>query len=148
MRFKTHLNRQSVRIDMIPLINCLFLLNIFFLLSSSVVFQPGIRVDMPVISRKFAGREANELFITLTKQGKIFLAEKPSTWEGLKLRLRTMHKTDPSRVIVIKADSGLPHESVARTLAYAQGAGFVKISLAVAVPQESQVKNERNKARP
>ncbi len=136
MRFTTHVKMEAVRIDMIPLINCLFLLNIFFLLSSSVVFQPGIRVDLPAISRKFAGREANELFITLTQQGKIYLAEKPSTWEGLKLRLRTMHKTDPSRVIVIKADSSLPHESVARAMACAQAAGFTKISLAVAVPQE------------
>ncbi len=118
--------------DMIALINCLFLLNIFFLLSSSVIFQPGVRVNLPDIGRIAPAREANELFITLTRSGRVYLAEKPCTWIGLKLRLRSLHASDPSRVIVIKADSGLPHEEITRVLAYAQRAGFKKISLAVA----------------
>ncbi len=136
MRFKTHIQMQNARIDLIPLINCLFLLNIFFLLSSSVIFQPGVRVNLPVVPRQVAAREANEMFVTLTKTGGIYLAEKPCTWEGLKLRLRTIHKTDPSRVIVIKADSGLPHEDITRAIAYVQAAGFTKISLAVAATQK------------
>ena len=140
MRFKTHLRVESPRLDMIALINCLFLLNIFFLLSSSVIFQPGIRVDLPVLSRFVPVREANELFITLTQRGQIYLAEKPCTWVGLKLRLRGLHKSDPSRVLVIKADSGLSHEHITRVLAYAQAAGFQKISLAVATPERMGAK--------
>ncbi len=131
MKFRTHLRTDSVRLDMIPLINCLFLLNIFFLLSSSVIFQPGIRVDLPMVPRQMQGLEANELFVTLAKDGKIFLAEKPCTWNGLKWRLRSMHKSDPSRVVVIKADSALPHEAITRAIGYVQMAGFGKISLAV-----------------
>ena len=132
MRFKTRVKMETARLDMIALINCLFLLNIFFLLSSSVIFQPGVRVNLPSIPYRVGPREANEMFITLTQGGKVYLAEKPCTWEGLKLRLRTLHKSDPSRVLVIKADSGLSHEFITRAIAYAQSAGFTKISLAVA----------------
>ena len=137
MRYKTHVKMETARLDMIALINCLFLLNIFFLLSSSVIFQPGVRVNLPMVSRPVDVRDANELFVTLTLAGSVYLAEKPCTWEGLKLRLRTMHKSDPSRVVVIKADSGLSHEAITRVIAYVQAAGFTKISLAVATRQQS-----------
>ena len=132
MRFRTHVKMETARLDMIALINCLFLLNIFFLLSSSVIFQPGVRVNLPVVPRQVVSRDANELFVTLTQSGSVYLAEKPCTWEGLKLRLRKIHQTDPSRVIVIKADSSLSHEVITRVIAYAQAAGFTKISMAVA----------------
>ncbi len=135
MKFKTHVKMEAVRLDLISLINCLFLLNIFFLLSSSVIFQPGVRVNLPSVSmRTMQGREANELFITLTRDGRVYLAEKACTWIGLKLRLRSMHKADPSRMVVIKADSSLGHESVTRAIACTESAGFKKISMAVAAP--------------
>ena len=87
-------------------------------------------------------RDANELFVTLTKSGKVYLAEKPCTWGSLKLRLRKMHQTDPSRVIVIKADSGLSHETITRALSYVQIAGFTKISMAVAARPSSVEKKD------
>ena len=74
MRFKTRVKMETARLDMIALINCLFLLNIFFLLSSSVIFQPGVRVNLPSIPYQVGPREANEMFITLTQGGKVYLA--------------------------------------------------------------------------
>ena len=134
MRFKTHVRMESARLDMISLINCLFLLIIFFLLSSTVIVQPGIRVDLPVVSNLVPVREANEVFVTLTRDGKIYLAEKPCTWAGLKPRLRSLHKSDPSRLIVIKADNNVPHSHTTRLLSYAQAAGFSRIALAASKP--------------
>ena len=141
MRFKTHIKAESARLDMIALINCLFLLNIFFLLSSTVIFQPGVRVNLPIVDRRpIAPREANELFVTLTTDGKVYLAEKSCTWIGFKLRLRALHKADPWRIVVIKADNNLRQEEVTRAIAYVQSAGFTKISLAVAAPQKNRQK--------
>ena len=116
---------------MIALINCLFLLNIFFMLSSSVISQPGVRLNLPVVPREIYTREANELFITLTRENRIYVGERGCTWLGLKPRLRSMHKADPYRVVVIKADGGVPHETVTRVLSAIESAGFSKVSLAV-----------------
>ena len=63
MRFKRHLQIYKGRVDLTPLIDVVFQLLIFFMLSSSYVMQPGILVDLPE-SRLVAPARSENLVVT------------------------------------------------------------------------------------
>ncbi|RLB62406.1 MAG: biopolymer transporter ExbD, partial [Deltaproteobacteria bacterium] len=46
MRFQTR-NRDDVQLDVTPLVDVVFLLLIFFMLSTTLSINPGIKVDLP-----------------------------------------------------------------------------------------------------
>ena len=67
MRFKRHMELEHglKQIDIIPLINIVFLLLIFFMLTSSFVIQPGVRVNVPrVVTSEAAAPQSLELVVS------------------------------------------------------------------------------------
>jgi biopolymer transport protein ExbD len=101
MKFKRTTFIEKGVLDIAPLIDVIFLLLLFFMLTSSFVFQPGIRVSLP----RAVTSEAlhNELLIvTVTDQSKVFVNERPVTDEELSYRISVAAKEGQS--ILIKAD--------------------------------------------
>ena len=83
MKFKSRLKIEAGKLEVTPLIDVVFLLLIFFMLSSSFIFQPGIKVKLPEsqvsetkkekapLARGMAGMPQlgrNQLKTTITKQ--------------------------------------------------------------------------------
>jgi biopolymer transport protein ExbD len=66
------------QIDIVPLIDCVFLLLIFFMLTSSFIIMPGINVKLPkaVTSDQIDSRS---LTITVSSEDIIYLEDKPHT---------------------------------------------------------------------
>ncbi len=105
MRFSRLKRRTEIKkgqLDIAPLIDVVFLLLIFFMLTSNFVIQPGIRVRLPkaVTSEVLSTRN---LTITLTGQDLLFLNEKPTTISDL---TREIHQAaEEKRTVILKADS-------------------------------------------
>lgn len=91
---------DTVPIDIAPMIDCVFQLLIFFLLTSSYVIYPGIRVSLP---KATSGKEssASLLVLTLTKDHLLYWHEEPVTLSTLRERLRQAGSGKP---ILIRAD--------------------------------------------
>ncbi|MBZ0166082.1 MAG: biopolymer transporter ExbD [Candidatus Omnitrophica bacterium] len=103
MRFKRHLKvEQSLKqIDIAPLIDVIFQLLIFFLLSSSFTFQSGITVKLPKAVTSDVIKEENAI-ITITSENVTYLnGQIISTKELEDFVKNPEHK---SRPILIKAD--------------------------------------------
>src|SRR3990167_1866594 len=90
MRFERLKRRTSIRkgqLDIAPLIDVVFLLLIFFMLTSNFVFQPGIKVSLPkAITSEVISSE--NIVVTVTGQDLLFLNEKPITIHDLTQRLK------------------------------------------------------------
>ncbi len=71
MRFKTNLTIAKGVLDITPLIDVVLLLLIFFMLSSSFVFNPGVKVDLPEYSSGETLQES-DLVVTITEEGLYF----------------------------------------------------------------------------
>lgn len=101
MRFKRHLELEKGRLDIAPLIDIIFLLLIFFMLTSSFILQPGIKVNLPgAITAKVIPKENLEILIT--DKDHIYVSDKRITVKELASRLRMAGRT---RVpVLIKAD--------------------------------------------
>lgn len=101
MRFKKSLEIEKGRLDIAPLIDVVFLLLIFFMLTSSFIFQPGIRVNLPrAVTSEVLKKEL--LVITVTADDEVFINERSVTSEELLSRITVAARGDDP--ILIRAD--------------------------------------------
>lgn len=103
MKFKRHtkLEYGLKQIDIAPLIDVIFLLLIFFMLSSSFVFQSGISVKLPKAVTSDVVREEN-FIVTITSENVTYLNGEIVTLKELKQKLNRPGSQD--RPLLIKAD--------------------------------------------
>lgn len=103
MRFRQHLKleQSSRNIDLAPLIDVIFQLLIFFMLSSSFTFQSGINVKLPKAVTSDVVKEEN-MIITITSENVTYLNGKIVTTKELEKFLSNPINKD--RPILIKSD--------------------------------------------
>ena len=101
MKLKRHIELAKGRLDIAPLIDVIFLLLIFFMLTSTFVLQPVIKVKLPkaVTSEALEGKN---LVIEITAEGKIYLGNEVLSLHKLKEKLTNI--ADQDNPLLIKAD--------------------------------------------
>lgn len=101
MKFKRGVEIAKGRIDLAPLVDVVFLLIIFFMLTSTFVRQPGITVRLPKAVTSEVLDERN-LVISITSEGEIFHNGELITLAELREELQDAASQD--RPVLIKAD--------------------------------------------
>lgn len=123
-RLKIH-----THLDMTPLIDVVFLLIIFFMLSSSFILQPGIKVNLPQ-SKSSDSQKEKSVEITITKENLIYYnAERISIGE-LSLKFKSLSKTNPDTNIIIKADGNVKHSFIVEIMSEAKENRLSKLAIA------------------
>jgi len=101
MKFKRKIFLEKGRLDIAPLIDVVFLLLIFFMLTSSFVFQPGIRVNLPkAVTSEVLHKEL--LVVAITDANEVFINERPVSKDELVSRITIAARDD--QPLLIKAD--------------------------------------------
>jgi biopolymer transport protein ExbD len=126
MKFKRNLYIEDAQLDMIPFINCVFLLLIFFLLTSSFIFQPGIKINLPKAVTSEVIRE-NTVVITVTADNRYYLDEMPVTLLELKNKLEKASSTGP---VLIKADRDVVLSKVINIWDFCRDIGIKQVNIA------------------
>ena len=91
---------EAVPIDIAPMIDMVFQLLLFFMLTSSFIIHPGIRVTLPKATTSQT-MTRSDIRITLTKDHLIYWDEDILTFKELKKRLNDMGGGKP---VLIRAD--------------------------------------------
>ena len=103
MKFKRKVFLEKGHMDIAPLIDVVFLLLIFFMLTSSFIFQPGIRVNLPrAVTSEILHKEL--LVVLITESNEVFINERPVERDELVARITLAGQNDQS--LLIKADKG------------------------------------------
>ncbi len=128
MRLKGHPMRRA-RIEMIPLIDVVFLLLIFFIYAMlSMTIHKGIPVLLPKAKTSLIDRE-QYLSISISRDHRIFVDETEVPMEGLLQRLSELCKEKPSLRVFIRGDRRIPYELLVRVLDTVRASGLSKVSL-------------------
>ena len=102
MKFKRQTRMEDHFADLTPLINVFFLLFIFFIFTSSFLFQPGIRVNLPrAVTSELVPQE--NVVMIITKEDKVYLNDREISGTELASSLRRMSKDKTP--LLIKADN-------------------------------------------
>ncbi len=127
MRFKRRVQFVKGHLDIAPLIDCIFLLLIFFLLTSNFIFQPGIKINLPKAVTSEVVQE-NTLVITVTSDNRFYLNEAPITYAELKNKLKREPGT--KKPILIKADRDVALGKVINIWDFCRDIGITQINIA------------------
>lgn len=101
MRLKRIKRNRSVALDLTPLIDVVFLLLIFFMLSSSMIMQSGIKINLPTVKNARVG-EVDRLEIKIPSDDGIFVNNRQVTLEELRSILDDVAKE--GKMVMIKGD--------------------------------------------
>lgn len=130
MKFKRHskLEYGIEQIDIAPLVDVIFQLLIFFMLSSSFTFQSGINVKLPKAVTSDVIKEEN-LIITITSENITYLNGTIITLEELKKSLKEFSEKK-DRPILIKADRRASVGRIVDVWDLCRNLGIEKINIA------------------
>lgn len=125
MRFKRHLELEHGlrQIDIAPLINIVFQLFILFILTSSFIFQAGIKVNLPRVVTSDIVSEEN---LVISPENTIYLNSRVVTLAELKERLRKFE----TRTVLIKSDKQASLGRLAEVWDACRDAGISNINIA------------------
>lgn len=128
MKFKK-ISGLKAQLEIAPLIDVVFLLLIFFLLSSSFVLQPGIKVKLPK-AKTTEITEEKEVYITIDQQEHLYLNDKLISKNELNKKLQEIFKQDSNRLIIVKADKDVLHGTVVWVLDNVKRVGLSRLAIA------------------
>ena len=126
---KLRLERKSARIELIPLVDIIFLLLVFFIYSMlSMAVYKGIPVMLPQAETVESTKE-EAVFITVDKKGNVFVNKVLTDREELLGRLRREQAAFPEKTAIISADGDAPYRAFVDVLDKVRLAGFKKVSI-------------------
>ncbi len=116
-------------VDLAPMTDMVFQVLLFFILSSSFIVEPGIKVNLPK-SQTSELQVQQKLIITVDKDQQIFVDNKPVSLESLEDKLKLMLPYYSEKIVVIRADKTVPHGLVVKIMDIAKISGAQKLAIA------------------
>ena len=121
---------EEPRIDLTPMVDVVFLLLIFFMISTTFVESPGISIKLPEASSQTIDREPKEVKVYLSSAGDIHYRDQKITLDGFKELLAEHQSNAEETTILLLADQESRHGKVVTLMDLARDAGFVKLAIA------------------
>jgi biopolymer transport protein ExbD len=118
--------RRKVIINITSLIDVIFMLLLFFMITSTFLEQPGIKLELPA-ARTTANSEPQEYVLTVDKKGELFLNRQPLTLAELEAEIRKALPLMKDSTLVLKADQEITHGLVVRIMDMAKRGGIKKL---------------------
>jgi len=128
MKFKRP-SRINSGIDMTPIIDVVFQLLAFFMITSTYIKTSAINVDLPK-SKTSDVQPIREAVITLYKNGGITINEQPISLLDLGVKIKELYIKDKDIVVTIRGDKGVSYGTMIETMDIVRLAGVKRLSLA------------------
>lgn len=136
MEFKRRRELKRTKIEIIPMIDTIFFLLVFFMLSSlALVKLNGLPVNLPKAATA-TRQQANDLTVTIDKNRRVYVNKQPVALSDLGAALVTKaggQAADMSTAsVVINADLSVPHGLVVGCIDAARQVGISRFAIATA----------------
>lgn len=127
--------KSRLFLNIAPLIDVVFLLLIFFMLSSHFVVQPGIKITLPQAkTAKLHPEEETTIFIS--SDNRIYLNERPVPIDNLPSLLKKELGESGGETVVVKADEKINLGLAIRVIDIAKQSGAEGLVISTRVEQE------------
>lgn len=139
MRFRRS-QRVRARIDIVNLIDVVFVTLIFFMLATSFTRESQLQITLPEADPRAAADQQQRLELVISETGSYAVNGRMlvnSRIETIMAALGEASGGDVEQPLVITADAKTPHELVVRAMDAAGRLGFSRLSITTRQPQES-----------
>ncbi len=121
--------QDEAQIDMTPMLDIVFIMLIFFIVTASFVKESGISVEKPTAETAEKKPKAN-IFIGIDIAGDIYMLKNKVEKEAVKAGLEEMLLENPESTVVVQADNRAEAGILLSVLDAAKAAGVRNISVA------------------
>ncbi len=129
---KIERRRRSIEvIDMIPMLDMVFLLLIFFALTNTFEMQRFLELHLPKGSAGVELKKTEKLTLAINKDQQITLENELIDLSELAAKLKAIIQQDKEISLVIEGDENVPHGRVVELMDAANGTGVKKILITV-----------------
>ena len=129
MRFRRHYSITKGQLNLTPLIDMIFLQLIYFMLTSSFIMQPGIKINLPQAATAETVTE-KEIMVSISREGALFHGDSPVTLEELERILYRQASLEKNTTLIVKGDRKAEHGTVVYVMDLARKTGINKIAVA------------------
>lgn len=120
---------EEAVIDMTPMLDIVFIMLIFFIVTTSFVKEAGIDVNKPKAAQA-SSKPSATIFIAVRANGEIWMDKRPVDVERISANIERLVAESPTDTIVVQADKEAKHGVVAQVLDQIKTAGNYTISIA------------------
>jgi len=129
---------DRLEVNLTPLIDVVFLLLIFFMVTTTFNQQAELRVDLPEASAEEQSLDVIPIEITIDRTGMYFVNGTNLVNNEAKTLMQSLQKIvsdDKDRGVIIRADAVTPHQAVITAMDTVARLGITKLSIATSKPK-------------
>lgn len=127
-----HSRRQSgaiADVNMTPLIDMVFILLIFFIVTTSFVKETGVDVSRPS-AHSAVSKELANILISITPNGEVWMDKRQIDRRAVRANVERMHAENPEGSVIILADKEAKTGLLIEVMDQARLAGVANVSIA------------------
>ncbi|MGV7229231.1 MAG: ExbD/TolR family protein [Nitrospirales bacterium] len=122
--------KKKPRIEIIPMIDTMFFLLVFFMIATlSMTIQHGIPVSLPT-AESSTDTIAEHVSLTLTRAGLLYYNKEAITLQELEIRLANLRQSSSDPSLLINADEQVPHGRVIKVMDLIRLSGITSMGIA------------------
>ena len=118
--------------DLIPMIDCVLLMLMFFVVTASFSDENAFPVELPTAATSVVRDQAEATVIAVSKTGAYAIGSQTVSEDRLLPTLRERHGKQPIKTLVVAGDKGCPYEKVVLAVDAAHALGIGELCLTVA----------------
>ena len=133
---KRHIQNSMKRvgdINLTPMIDMVFILLIFFLVTTSFVKETGVEISRPS-AKTVVRNEQGNILIAITKAGDVWIDRRQVTLQALRANVSRLHAENPEGAVIIQADKASNTGTLVQVIDQIRLAGISNISIAASEP--------------
>ena len=131
--FQNLVDEEEAQIDMTPMLDVVFIMLIFFIVTASFVKEAGIDVNRPEASTAVKKDRANVL-IAISDTGEIWINKRRVDERAVQANIERLHAENPQGTVVIQADKKATTETLIKVMDASRAAGVYDVSIAAQEP--------------
>ncbi len=131
--FQNLVDEEEANIDMTPMLDVVFIMLIFFIVTASFVKEAGIDVNRPEAATAVKKDRAN-ILIAISDAGEIWINKRRIDVRAVQANIERLHAENPQGTVVIQADKKATTETLIKVMDASRAAGVYDVSIAAQEP--------------
>ncbi|APE05099.1 MULTISPECIES: ExbD/TolR family protein [Alteromonas] len=127
--FQNLVDEEEAAIDMTPMLDVVFIMLIFFIVTASFVKEAGIDVNRPEAATAVKKDRAN-ILIAISDKGEIWINKRRIDVRAVQANIERLHAENPQGTVVIQADKKSTTETLIKVMDASRAAGVFDVSIA------------------
>ncbi len=120
---------EEAQIDLTPMLDVVFIMLIFFIVTASFIKEAGIEVNRPEASTSEPKENVN-ILVAINANNEVWMDKRRIDIRAVRANIERLHAENPKGAVVVQADNKSNTETVAAVLDASREAGVYDVSLA------------------